>query len=433
MDGLRADPLPSTSADVSTANTDGLLIIDGDSHVLEPPDLWDRYLEPEFRPRAIRITRSIPLRDGETRGIAPLASPTGAQAPGAAEQNMPEMAWELKARLAADEHLIIDRQVIMSGGLAGLGGNGVPRANLPYMTYLEGAPLASFDTAERIKLFDSMGVRGGVVFPTIGILWDTEDPKLADAYSRAYNRWAHDFVGEYPDRIYPMAHISPHDPADALAELRRCLKLGFKGVFVPPEPVLGKSPAHPDFDPLWHELEDAGLPLCLHVIVRFNRILENPTRFHSLLVEPSRTYSFGMGATFQIIPAMASLVMSGFFDRFPKLKLLCVEAGAGWAPYIAHRLDEKYEMFGYAEKTKLEPSEYMKRNVFYVVEPREPYIDHLMDSLGESQFLWGSDYPHVDSSENALEQVLANAAKLSDRRRRLLLGENARALYGLNA
>ncbi|MEP7216795.1 MAG: amidohydrolase family protein, partial [Anaerolineaceae bacterium] len=237
--------------------------------------------------------------------------------------------------------------------------------------------------------------------------------------------------GDHPDRIYPMAHISPHDPADALAELRRCLKLGFKGVFLPPEPVLGKSPAHPDFDPLWHELEDAGLPVCLHVIVRFNRMLENPTRFHSLLIEPSRTYSFGMGATFQIIPAMASLIMSGFFDRFPKLKLLCVEAGAGWAPYIAHRLDEKYEMFGYAEKTKLEPSEYMKRNVFYVVEPREPYVDHLMDSLGESQFLWGSDYPHVDSSEDALDQVKANAAKLSDRRRRLLLGENASALYNL--
>ncbi|MEP7215126.1 MAG: hypothetical protein ABI782_02675, partial [Anaerolineaceae bacterium] len=201
---------------MSDSDTDDLLIIDGDSHVLEPPDLWDRYLEPEFRPRAIRITRSIPLRDGEPRGIAPLAGPAAGRAPSEdAELNMPEMAWELKARLAADEHLIIDRQVIMSGGLAGLGGNGVPRANLPYMTYLEGAPLASFDTDERIKLFDSMGVHGGVVFPTIGILWDTDDLKLADAYSRAYNRWAYDFVGDHPDRIYPMAHISPHDPADA--------------------------------------------------------------------------------------------------------------------------------------------------------------------------------------------------------------------------
>ncbi len=414
---------------MTNAPASDLLIIDGDSHVLEPPTLWDEYLEPEWRPRAIRITRSIAGRDGEAHGIRPMALST-AQAPPDV-RDWPEMAIELKARMAADEHLIVDRQVVMSGGLAGLGGVEVDRSQLPHMTYLEGAPLASFDTDERIKMYDQMGIRGGVVFPTIGILWDTADALLADAYGRAYNRWCKDFQGAHADRIYPMAHIPMHDPALALTELRRCLKEGFRGMFLAPEPVNGRSPAHPDFDALWHELEDAQLPACLHVIVRFNRILENPTRFSSLLVEPSRTYAFGLGATFQVIPAMASLVMSGFFDRFPRMKVLCVEAGAGWAPYIAHRLDEKYEMFGYAEKTKLQPSEYMKRNVFYVVEPREPLIDGMMDVIGERQFLWGSDYPHVDSSIHALDQIKASTAGLSERRRRLVLGENAKALYGL--
>ena len=410
---------------------DGYYVIDGDSHVLEPPDLWDEYLEQEFRPRAIRITRSITGRDGATRGIKPMNAPTGAQAPSEDLRNLPEMALELKARMAADEHLIIDRQIIMSGGLSGLGGVDVPRSELPYMTYLEGAPLASFDTAERIKLFDEKGIAGGVVFPTIGILWDTEDPRLADAYCRAYNRWCEDFRGAESGRIFPMAHVAMHDPEMAHAELKRCLKAGFRGMFVAPEPVNGRSPAHPDFDPLWHELEDARIPACLHVIVRFNRILENPTRHHNLLVEPSRTFAFAMGATYQVIPAMASLVLSGHFDRFPNLKLLCVEAGAGWAPYIAHRLDEKYEMFGYTEKTKLEPSEYMKRNVYYVVEPREKNIDSMMDIIGERQFLWGSDYPHVDSSADALDQIFESTSTLSDARRRMILGENAKALYGL--
>ena len=410
---------------------EGYYIIDGDSHVLEPPDLWDQYLEAEFRPRAIRITRSISGRDGEARGIRPMNAPTGAQAASEDLRSLPEMAIELKARMAADEHLIIDRQIIMSGGLSGLGGVDVPRSQLPYMTYLEGAPLASFDTAERVKLFDEKGIARGILFPTIGILWDTDDPRLADAYCRAYNRWCEDFRGAESGRIFPMAHVAMHDPEMAHAELKRCLKAGFRGMFVAPEPVNGKSPAHPDFDPLWHELEDAGLPACLHVIVRFNRILENPTRHHNLLVEPSRTFAFAMGATYQVIPAMASLVMSGHFDRFPNLKLLCVEAGAGWAPYIAHRLDEKYEMFGYAEKTKLEPSEYMKKNVYYVVEPREKNIDSMMDIIGERQFLWGSDYPHVDSSADALDQIFESTAGLSDARRRMVLGEYARALYGL--
>ena len=408
------------------------LIIDGDSHVLEPPDLWDEYLEAEFRPRAIRITRSIPGRDGETHGIRPLMVRSGAQAASESLAELPEMALELKARMAADEHLIIDRQIVMSGGLSGLGGAETNRADLPYMTYLESAPLASFDTEERIKMYDEKGLAGGVVFPTIGILWDSDDPKLADAYCTRLQP----LVQRLRRRV-PAAHLSngAHRPArpgtGAWQSCGVASKLGFKGMFLPPEPVLGRSPADPVFDPLWHEMEDAGIPLCLHVIVRFNRILENPTRFSSLLIEPSRTYGFGMGATFQVIPAMASLIMTGFFDRFPRLKLLCVEAGAGWAPYIAHRLDEKFEMFGYAEKTKLEPSEYMKRNVWYVVEPREKGIDSMMDIIGESQFLWGSDYPHVDSSADSLDQIKASTASLSEHRRKLVLGENAKALYGL--
>jgi predicted TIM-barrel fold metal-dependent hydrolase len=299
------------------------------------------------------------------------------------------------------------------------------------MTYLEGAPLASYDTEERIKLFDDWGLAGGIVFPTIGILWDSDDPKLADAYSRAYNRWCHDFVGGHPDRIFPMAHIPLNDPDLALAELNRCLKLGFKGMFLAPEAVNGVSPADPRFDRIWHTLQDAGLPFCLHVIVRFNRIVNNPAANATMLTQPSRTYVFAMGATFQIIPAMASLLMSGLFDRFPRLKCLCVEAGAGWAPYIAHRLDEKYEHFGYAEPISMEPSEYMKRNVFYVVEPREKGINSMMDILGETQFIWGTDYPHIDSSIHSMQQLDESVADLSPHRRKLLLGENARALYKL--
>ena len=411
-------------------------IIDGDSHALEPPDLWDEYLEPEYRERAIRIT-SDDVPGGKWKRWRPSRRRPGRRdgqlPPGdRGEADLPEMALELKQRLAASEQLIVDGQVIMTGGLAGLGGVEHHRSTLPQLTYLESAPKASYDTDARLALYQEWGIEGGVVYPTVGILWDTPDAKLADAYCRAYNNWAFDHVGGHHDRIFPMAHIPIHDPKLALTELRRNLKRGFRGVFLAPEKVGSKSPSDPEFDPLWHEMEDAGLPVCLHVIVRFSRILENPTRNFSLLTEPSRTYAFGMGATYQIIPAMASLIMNGWFDRFPKLKLLCVEAGAGWAPYIAHRLDEKYEHFGFAEKTKMAPSEYMKRNVYYVVEPREKTIDSMMDVIGESQFIWGSDYPHIDSSIDAIDQIRKSTASLSEHRRKLVLGENARALYQLD-
>src|SRR5205085_8960727 len=106
----------------------GMYIVDGDSHVLEPPHLWEEYLEEEFRPRAIRITR-------------PVAAPAPPEPPG----GMPEMAEEVRQRLASDEALVVDNQVVMKGFLAGLGGVEHDRAKLPQMTYLDGAPKASMD------------------------------------------------------------------------------------------------------------------------------------------------------------------------------------------------------------------------------------------------------------------------------------------------
>jgi predicted TIM-barrel fold metal-dependent hydrolase len=74
----------------------------------------------------------------------------------------------------------------------------------------------------------------------------------------------------------------------------------------------------------------------------------------------------------------------------------------------------------------------MKRNVWYVVEPRERAINSMMDEIGEEHFLWGSDYPHIDSSADALSQILGSVQALSEHRQELVLGENARRLYQLD-
>ncbi len=279
-------------------------VVDADSHVLEPADLWQEYLEPRYRGRAIRI----------------------AEGPGGVEQ------------------LVVDGEVILPAGLAGLGGVELDAATLfgdPTLRYLDGAPPASMQTEARIRLLDDWGVDAGVVFPTIGILWDKEeDPELAMAYARAYNRWQWDFASPHPDRILPIAHGPLYDVDLALEELRRCLALGFRGMFVAPEPVGGRRPSHPDFDPLWHELEEAGLPLCLHVIVRFNRRAGGVTQwFDRERGESNTVFAFGLGGTYQLIPAISALVCDGLFDRFPELKALVVEAGAGWVGYVMDRLD----------------------------------------------------------------------------------------------
>ncbi len=370
------------------------LVVDCDSHVMEPPDLWERYLEPQFRERAIRIVKDP--GDGM-------------------------------------EVLMIDNQPLLKGMLAGLGGANIERQKLfvpGQVSYLEGCPPASYQPEARIRMLDEWGVDAGVLFPTVGILWDVADNALAAAYARAYNNWVNDFASHDRRRMIPIAHLALQDSASALAELRRCIKLGFKGVFVPPEPINGKRFSHSDFDPIWRECEEAGLPVCLHVIVRFNRapgLLGNfyqPGEFRMV-------YGFALGGFAQIVPAMMTMIADGLFDRFPRLKVLCVEAGAGWAPYIMDRMDEKYEHLGWTFPLKLKPSDYFRRNIWVVAEPEERTIGSVMELMGEDRVLWGSDFPHVDSTLEAPRLIRKSVEGLSDARRIKVLGANARQVFPL--
>ncbi len=372
-------------------------VVDMDSHVMEPPDLWENYLEEKFLDRAIRIRR----RDD---GV---------------------------------EELVVDNKVIFSGPLSALGGvelDAVESFTRPDLSYIDGCPPASYDTRARVQLLDEWGVDAGVVFPTVGILWDKEeDPELAMAYARAYNNWQWDFARPALQRILPIAHIPLYDVDLAVTELKRCLQLGFKGMFLAPEPVCGKRPSHPDFDPLWQLMVDADLPVCIHLIVRFDRIVNlSATNWWDGSVERSNMiFSFSLGGTMQLIPAVAALVCDGLFDRHPRLKMAIVESGAGYVRYLMDRMDEKYARFSKINPLKRWPSEYVRDNFWFVMDPSEGSIDAQCDLVGEDKFLWGSDYPHIDSHINAVAEVQQALAPMSEARRQLVLGENARRLFNL--
>ena len=125
-----------------------------------------------------------------------------------------------------------------------------------------------------------------------------------------------------------------------------------------PEPVCRTRPSHPDFDPIWQLLVDADLPICIHLIVRFNRVVNlSNTKWWDISKEsPDTVFSFGLGGTMQLIPAVAALVCDGLFERHPKLKVAIVESGAGYVRYLMDRLDEKYDRF--ADTSSLSPVSY---------------------------------------------------------------------------
>lgn len=369
-------------------------VIDADSHVLEPPDLWETRLDPQYRDRGVRIR--------DVGGV---------------------------------ETLEIGGSVVMQGTLAGLGGaHIVPRTQLfsGTMRYLDGCPPPSYDAHARAALYDEWGVDAGVVFPTIGILpFLSDDLPLLSAMATAYNRWQADFSADAPGRVIPVASLNLRDRDAAIAELDRCIAAGFKGVFLPPEPVEGRLPGDPWFDPLWERAAEAGLPLCFHVVVRF---VGTGRPFGDWLDAGAGTlFGFSLGATAQLIPAIAHMTLSGVFDRIPALKVVSVEAGCGYAPYLMDRLDEKHDTIGSMNTapTKHKPSDYFRTNLWFVAEPDERTIGAVLDLVGEDRVLWGSDYPHIDSTLDAPNQIRASVAGLSPARQRAVLGDNAARLFGL--
>jgi predicted TIM-barrel fold metal-dependent hydrolase len=124
------------------------------------------------------------------------------------------------------------------------------------------------------------------------------------------------------------------------------------------------------------------------------------------------------------------MVLDGVFDRVPGLKVLCVEAGCGWAAHLMDRLDEKHAVLGSLfPPLARRPSEYLQTNVWYVAEPEERTIGAMLELVGEDRILWGSDYPHVDSTLDAPQHIRSSVQTLSDERRRAVLGGNAAALF----
>jgi hypothetical protein len=129
--------------------------IDADGHILEPPDLWEKYLEAQYRERAIRIrTYADGLEYFEYNGKPSTLMPAG-----------------------------------FAGSLGGMGATDILPS--PGRTYLRGAPFGSIDPKERITRLDQEGLSKAVLYPTLGIPWEPEvrDPEIAAAYLRAHNRW----------------------------------------------------------------------------------------------------------------------------------------------------------------------------------------------------------------------------------------------------
>ncbi len=379
------------------ASVDGA--IDCDGHILEPPDLWETYLEPQYRDRAIRI----PTNDEGLEYFEFDGKPSKLVYAG------------------------------MPGMLGAMGAEDIVPS--PQRTYLKGAPHGSMNAKERVARIDQEKLSKVILYPTIGLLWEAEvqDPEISAAYCRAYNRWIVDFCSESGGRLIPIAHLSSLDPQEAAHELERAVKSGAKGGFIATFSWNKKAPGHPDFDPLWAAAQDLDVPLAIHPT--FEPISHQVhTRFDDL--RPSEpldvNWYFIVLAAQGMQQCLVSLFHYGVFERFPKVKAVILESQAGWIGYLLDRMDAVFDgPLSHSTQMKEPPSNYFRRQCWISADPDEKALSQIIELVGSDRFFWASDFPHPDHSDNYIPALQRLVTPLSDTARRQIIGENVAQVYKL--
>src|SRR5260370_3394900 len=370
------------------------LVVDADGHILEPPDLWERYLEPKYRDRAMRV-------------------------------KLDQRGWE---------YLEVDGNVsrLVRGGVMGALGGAYqdPRELLTpgKVKYWDGAKRTpgAIDPDARVREMDAQGIDIAILYPTIGIVWEGEcrDPEIAAAYCRAYNNYLFDFCSSHSDRLIAVAHINLCDVNLAAAEVHR-VKGKAKGIFCTPYPMNGRPYGHRYYDPFWAACEAANLPVATHVQVRPSSL------GHEFYPAGRAPWFFFMELTEDSIMGMNLIFQGGVPERFPRLKYVVLETGCGWLPSWMERADSKYEMFGFTTPMKHKPSQLFKEHCYISAEAGGEDDPRRARSIGANRMLWATDYPHADAHKDPLAALRKCVAPLSPEDQDWVLGRTAVELWRL--
>jgi len=376
--------------------------VDGDGHVLEPPDLWDRYLEPGFRSRAPGIRT-------DHNGL---------------------------------EYLEIDgrsSKIVRGGVPVGLGamdrvaGYIYEREPKTGLRYVDEAPLGAMDASERLERLDLENLARVFLYPTLSLFWiaESEDEDLTQAGLRAYNRWIVDFCSDSGGRLIPIAQLSLGDPEAAERELRRAARDGVAGVFVPPFQWSRKPLGDPAHDRVFAAAEECGLALGIHPSLEPKWTA--PGRYGDYT---SGKYSFFLNVTSAdaVRHAFTSLFQYGVFEKFPKLRVVVLESGAGWVGYWLDRMDAVYASpQGIPARQVLseKPSFYFRRQCWISGDPDETALAAIIPVVGPDRFFWASDFPHPDHPPEYIPELARLTGQLPESARAGFLGANVLGAFGI--
>ena len=368
----------------------GYRVFDSDMHIMEPPDLWERYIAPEFKAIAPRGRTSDNVRD---LGVDFPGGQPGAR------------------RTSGTPHR----------------GHNYERNQALYREH----SARGWTPDVQLEAMDVEGIDIAVLFPTRGLTVLTRpemDPGFAAAIARAYNDWLYDFCQADPTRLLGAGMISPYSIEDAVSETHRAAKeLGFSSMFVRSNIVNGKAWHDPYYEPLWDALEEVGVPLGFHE-ASGSSSPQSGEQF-----EPNFMLRRAYAQPFEQMMGLGSFVGGGILEHHPELKVAFLEANCSWVPWLLWRLDEGWERESdiFMPDLTQAPSEYFKRQCYVSIEPDETPAKHLIDEFGSGQIVFSTDYPHGDSKyPEAVSSFLE--LPLTDEDKRKILWDNCARLYAVD-
>lgn len=377
-------------------------IIDADGHVIEPIDMWEQYLEPEFKSRAPYREQVLEQEISGRRvvQIDVFSNPYKS----------------LKIEGETIYHKISDQ----------IWGEDISQRLREYTKYA----IATYDPQSQVKAMKNMGVDISFLYPTVG-LWllaiDTMESQLAGALTRAYNNWLRDFCSYDTQVLKGVGAINLHAPEDMVSELHRIAEFGWKAVFLRPNPVKGRLLSDAAYEPFWSECERLGIAVSIHEGSHSRLPTAGGERFSSRFAMHACSHPM------EQMMALLALIEGGVLDRHPKLKVGFLEAGCGWLPYWLWRLDQEYKNLGWEVKdnVKMKPSEYFRRQCFISIEPSESYLHEIINYIGSDNLILGSDYPHMDCDANIIKDAVALEERLPRETVQKILWDNPMRYYGL--
>lgn len=348
--------------------------VSSDSHVVEPPNLWQDRVPGPLRDRAPRV---VTEPDGDWWYIDGLRT------------------LSFVGMQAGDRFVKDSTELLTSAAF-------------------EQVRPAAYDPALYLAENEVDGIWGSVLYPSEGLsIFKPRSTEVVNASAKAYNDWLAEFCNTNPSRLKGIAIIHLDDVKEACDELARCRAIGLSGALITVAPPPPQSYRHPDYDRFWAVAQDLDMPLSLHIGTE----RPDPT-VTSVSPDTRRQVSESYFATmdYRVRQAFADLIFSGVFERFPRLQVGTVEHELGWIPFFLEQMDYTYKYRPVRGPWHrfipgVLPSDFFHQNAFASFQEDTVGIRE-RSLIGVSCLLWGSDYPHTEStfprSLEILTRLLAN-------------------------